>query len=123
MNQVPRSLKRRLLSSGFWALAGRLASMGSLLWNYRLVCERLSCRSLPVRCFAGNCGTGQLNLRLRSWLGATPSSEPKGRKRGRARSKTVHWTCVRLLVCLVDSVCDRILLLAGVASGIFQAAD
>ncbi len=42
MNQVPRSLKRRLLSSGFWALAGRLASMGSLLWNYRLVCERLS---------------------------------------------------------------------------------
>ncbi|TWT49645.1 hypothetical protein Pla22_48430 [Rubripirellula amarantea] len=40
-SRPPRSFTRQLASSGIWSVVGRVAAIGSVLLNYRLVCETL----------------------------------------------------------------------------------
>ena len=58
----PRSFARRLASSGFWALFGKIASIVSVLLNYRVLCEHLSPAELAIYVVA--CGATSLGALL-----------------------------------------------------------
>lgn len=91
-NQTPppklhsRSFTKRLASSGFWSLIGKVASIVSVLLNYRLLCNYLSPSELSVYVVAAGvsslgallCGFGLGTATLRRLSMANqPSEDPK----------------------------------------------
>ncbi len=60
-NKEPRNLTQRLLSSGIWAIIGRVTAILSLLINYRLVCHVVPEEQVAVYVVAvGIAGLGSL---------------------------------------------------------------
>ncbi len=56
-----RSFLNRMLSSGFWSIVGRLTSNFCLLFNYHLICGKLSTEELSLYVIvSGLCGLGTL---------------------------------------------------------------